>query len=187
MPDFVHGEFEIFSCVWSSIESLYLTSGLRNISSNTLLTNHEFKIIMTHVLSIPSTSNFFLPLIILSIVYKPIFRRNTIFKKKSFCLIFFLGVGMGMVVLMILSAIEYHMILAWTLHYFGSSFISPLPWSDCTHEWNSAACRDKDVKLESNSSLLNYTKANDKSVGIALDLTGNKSLSPEEDYWQWVA
>ena len=28
-PDFMHGDFETFSRVWRSIESLYLTSGLR--------------------------------------------------------------------------------------------------------------------------------------------------------------
>ena len=28
-PDFMHGDFEMFSCVWRSIESLCLTSGLR--------------------------------------------------------------------------------------------------------------------------------------------------------------
>ena len=29
-PDCMHGDFETFSRVWRSIESLYLTSGLRN-------------------------------------------------------------------------------------------------------------------------------------------------------------
>ena len=28
-PDFIHGDFEMFSRVWRSIESLFLTSGLR--------------------------------------------------------------------------------------------------------------------------------------------------------------
>ena len=28
-PDFMHGDFEMFSRVWRSIESLFLTSGLR--------------------------------------------------------------------------------------------------------------------------------------------------------------
>ena len=30
-PDFMHGDFEMFSRVWRSIESLFLTSGLRKI------------------------------------------------------------------------------------------------------------------------------------------------------------
>lgn len=41
-----------------------------------------------------------------------------------------------MVVLSLLVALYYNMIVAWVFFYFGSSFTSQLPWSNCRNEWN---------------------------------------------------
>ena len=50
------------------------------------------------------------------------------------------GNGCAMLATSALAAIQYNVILAWSLHYFFSSMRSHLLWSDCDNEFNTQMC-----------------------------------------------
>ncbi|XP_010962758.3 sodium- and chloride-dependent betaine transporter isoform X1 [Camelus ferus] len=52
------------------------------------------------------------------------------------------GIGLASVVIEAYLNIYYIVILAWALFYLFSSFTSELPWTACTHSWNTEQCRD---------------------------------------------
>merc|ERR1712038_1979616 len=72
----------------------------------------------------------------------------------------FKGLGYAMIAATCFVAIYYNVIMAWTLFYMFSGFQSTLPWQNCTEGINSYACN--------NASL------------------GNMSVSPAEDYFNYV-
>uniref|UniRef100_A0A8C4MP11 Transporter n=1 Tax=Equus asinus asinus TaxID=83772 RepID=A0A8C4MP11_EQUAS len=51
------------------------------------------------------------------------------------------GIGTASVVIESYLNIYYIVILAWALFYLFSSFTSELPWTTCTHNWNTGMCR----------------------------------------------
>ena len=57
------------------------------------------------------------------------------------------GNGYAMLATSILAAIQYDVILAWSLHYFFSSFGSKLPWSDCENEYNTELCTPPGINM----------------------------------------
>ena len=62
-----------------------------------------------------------------------------IFLKRQatlFLHVFFLGVGIGMIVISFIGNIYYNMIIAWSLYYMFASFQATLPWDGCHHEYN---------------------------------------------------
>ena len=57
------------------------------------------------------------------------------------------GNGYAMLAISILAAIQYDVILAWSLHYFFSSFGSKLPWSDCHNAYNTEYCTPPGINM----------------------------------------
>jgi len=72
----------------------------------------------------------------------------------------FKGLGYAMIAATCFVGIYYNVIMAWTIFYMFSGFASELPWANCTEGVNSYACN--------NASL------------------GNASVSPAEDYFNYV-
>ncbi|XP_066864512.1 sodium- and chloride-dependent betaine transporter isoform X3 [Kogia breviceps] len=52
------------------------------------------------------------------------------------------GIGLASVVIEAYLNVYYIIILAWALFYLFSSFTSELPWTACTHSWNTGHCMD---------------------------------------------
>ena len=50
------------------------------------------------------------------------------------------GIGYAMLATTVFAAIEYVVIIAWSMHYFFNSITSKLPWSDCGNRFNSPFC-----------------------------------------------
>ncbi|XP_060076525.1 sodium-dependent proline transporter-like [Ylistrum balloti] len=65
------------------------------------------------------------------------------------------GIGAGALIVLFVISTYYNMIIAWTLFYLGSSFLTPLPWDNCDNSWNTANCIIN--KPLHNTSLYNYT------------------------------
>lgn len=51
------------------------------------------------------------------------------------------GIGLASVVIEAYLNVYYIIILSWALFYLFSSFTSELPWTACTHSWNTGTCR----------------------------------------------
>ncbi|KAK3082548.1 hypothetical protein FSP39_009412 [Pinctada imbricata] len=110
----------------------------------------------------------------------------------------FKGIGIGMIVVLCVSGLYYNIIVAWTLHYLGSSFINPLPWTDCNNNWNTGDCIRNEVRdVIRNTSVYNSSDVGSYLNGSIYNVTGGNSsveryvvqvgsISPEEDYWQYV-
>ncbi|XP_060071373.1 sodium- and chloride-dependent glycine transporter 2-like [Ylistrum balloti] len=98
----------------------------------------------------------------------------------------FKGVGVGMVIAIGIIGLYYNVIIAWTLFYIGNSFISPLPWSTCSNDWNTDTCGVRiGNNTDTNSSfILSVT-------GLDLHNSTNdvsptfKGLTSEEEFWQY--
>ncbi|KAB0394612.1 hypothetical protein E2I00_010962 [Balaenoptera physalus] len=52
------------------------------------------------------------------------------------------GIGLASVVIEAYLNVYYIIILSWALFYLFSSFTSELPWTACTHSWNTEGCVD---------------------------------------------
>ncbi|XP_055892033.1 sodium- and chloride-dependent glycine transporter 2-like isoform X2 [Biomphalaria glabrata] len=52
----------------------------------------------------------------------------------------FKGIGIGQIIVNIISGWYYVLLIAWVLIYMVHSFRSPLPWTICGQEWNSPLC-----------------------------------------------
>ncbi|TEA40376.1 hypothetical protein DBR06_SOUSAS23610004, partial [Sousa chinensis] len=52
------------------------------------------------------------------------------------------GIGLASVVIEAYLNVYYIIILSWALFYLFSSFTSELPWTACTHSWNTEHCMD---------------------------------------------
>lgn len=50
------------------------------------------------------------------------------------------GLGVSMVMITFWSGVYYVVIIAWSFYYLFSSMTSDLPFSDCTHSWNTGSC-----------------------------------------------
>ena len=57
------------------------------------------------------------------------------------------GNGYAMLATSIYAFIQYDVILAWSLHYFFSSFGSKLPWSDCNNAYNTELCTPPGINM----------------------------------------
>ena len=82
-------------------------------------------------------------------------------------LIYFAGLGWGMVIATSFCAMYYNVIIAWVLYYLGMSFCKKLPWADCNHIWNTDHCLNR-----------GDTEPNKTSVD------GNTFVTPEEEFWE---
>ena len=70
----------------------------------------------------------------------------------------FSGVGFTMVVVCLVITMYYNVIVAWIFFYLFSSMTSKLPWTDCTNDWNTEFCVDKEIKdLRNNMTRYNLT------------------------------
>ena len=88
----------------------------------------------------------------------------------------FAGAGIATVVISFLFTTYYNVIITWSFFYLFNSFKKVLPWADCDHDWNSDNCFDGSNKTVTNP-LTNKTK---------IILRGNDSLSPTEDFYEYV-
>ena len=52
----------------------------------------------------------------------------------------FPGIGWAVVLIAFYTDFFYNVIIAWSLHFFFSSFTSHLPWTTCTNAWNTPNC-----------------------------------------------
>ncbi|KAL4223921.1 hypothetical protein ACF0H5_017383 [Mactra antiquata] len=87
---------------------------------------------------------------------------------------FFKGAGIATVVISFLFTTYYNVIITWAFYYLFSSFTSKLPWSDCSHTWNSEKCFDG-----SNKTVI------DTDTGATYVIPrDNNSLSPTEDFYE---
>lgn len=68
--------------------------------------------------------------------------------------------------------IYYIVILAWALFYLFSSFTSELPWTTCTHNWNTEHCMD----------FLNHS-------GASTETPSENFTSPVMEFWEesWMS
>ncbi|EDV19674.1 uncharacterized protein TRIADDRAFT_33097 [Trichoplax adhaerens] len=58
---------------------------------------------------------------------------------KNICPMF-KGLGFAMIASCIVIVIYFHIVIAWSLYYFYSSFFPILPWAECNNTWNTALC-----------------------------------------------
>ncbi len=49
--------------------------------------------------------------------------------------------GIGTTIMLFHTNAYYIIVLAWTLHFFFSSFAAELPWATCGNWWNTEHCR----------------------------------------------
>ncbi|KAK4318106.1 hypothetical protein Pmani_010874 [Petrolisthes manimaculis] len=68
----------------------------------------------------------------------------------------FSGVGWGMVMIPLMTAIYFNVILAWTFFYTFFSFSSVLPWGHCDNDFNSPECYIKEAGDECKKQSLYY-------------------------------
>ncbi|XP_033738613.1 sodium- and chloride-dependent glycine transporter 2-like [Pecten maximus] len=102
----------------------------------------------------------------------------------------FKGVGVGMVIAIGIIGLYYNVIIAWTLFYIGNSFISPLPWSTCSNDWNTDTCgvRVGDNTGRNISFIPNVTRLNETLQNSTINyhvLSTVKGLTSEEEFWQY--
>ncbi|CAL4138729.1 unnamed protein product [Meganyctiphanes norvegica] len=72
----------------------------------------------------------------------------------------FSGLGWAMIMVTLLTAVHYNMILCWTFFYTFASFSAPLPWSDCSNDFNSIGCYTREGAEECrNQSLFFYNNS----------------------------
>ena len=57
------------------------------------------------------------------------------------------GIGYAMLATTIFAAIEYVVIIAWSMHYLFSSMRSKLPWTDCENKFNSPFCTPSGMNM----------------------------------------
>jgi len=104
-----------------------------------------------------------------------------------------LGISWCQLILAGLGNIYYIVIIEWLLYYIGSSFLSPLPWSNCNNEWNSPNCITNRGALKGDSLSLNESIAtNNDSLTYMLNTTtnligyGNETsyVTAQEEFWQ---
>lgn len=81
---------------------------------------------------------------------------------------FFKGAGIATVVISFLFTTYYIVIITWAVYYMFHTFSSKLPWTDCSHDWNSKYCNDGFNASDTSGS---------QSMGLAYDVmsggTGN--------------
>ncbi|XP_064112522.1 sodium- and chloride-dependent glycine transporter 2-like [Macrobrachium nipponense] len=81
------------------------------------------------------------------------------------------GVGWGMVITSLLTALYFNVIISWSLYYTVASFASVLPWSHCSNDYNSLECYSEEEALVcQNNSLFFYNKTcltADQYCGVA--------------------
>ncbi|XP_069938447.1 sodium- and chloride-dependent glycine transporter 1-like isoform X1 [Cherax quadricarinatus] len=88
----------------------------------------------------------------------------------------FSGLGWGMVMLSLLTAIYFNVIIAWTFFYTVASFSSQLPWARCDNYFNSPECfTEEDASVCKNNSLYYYNRT-------CLDTHEYCSLASLSDY-----
>ncbi|XP_021369982.1 sodium- and chloride-dependent glycine transporter 2-like isoform X2 [Mizuhopecten yessoensis] len=94
-----------------------------------------------------------------------------------------------MVIAIGIIGLYYNVIIAWTLFYIGNSFISPLPWSTCSNDWNTDTCGARGSNITGRNSsnitgvngiLQNSTNSYHASVTNAIN-----GLTSEEEFWQY--
>jgi hypothetical protein len=104
-----------------------------------------------------------------------------------------LGISWCQLILAGLANIYYVVIIEWLLYYIGSSFLSPLPWSNCNNEWNSPNCITSRGVLKGNSLSMNASIAsNNDSVTYMSNTTttligygnGTAYVTAQEEFWQ---
>lgn len=93
-----------------------------------------------------------------------------------------------MLTLVAISGVYYNVIVSWTLYYFGNSFLSPIPWSNCDNEWNTAACYMRRNANQSVSNVSMVTGQNTSGVYMnystsLLNISIEKKTSAEE-FWE---
>lgn len=83
------------------------------------------------------------------------------------------GIGFAVVIINILMLSYYNTLQAYALYYLFNSFKSPLPWSDCLHEWNTDNCHLRtnfsnltDRSIPSNEFFVRKMLGSYKSTGI---------------------
>ena len=100
---------------------------------------------------------------------------------------------MGMIILMGIAGLYYNIIIAWTLYYLGSSFMSPLPWRSCDNVCNNDG--DINDRVGTGSNYTNYTVAHNTTFAGRNISTANTTMSlvnartaitSEEEFWQLV-
>ncbi|RUS79168.1 hypothetical protein EGW08_013076 [Elysia chlorotica] len=79
---------------------------------------------------------------------------------------FFKGAGLATVVISFLFTTYYIVIITWAFFYMFHTFSSELPWSDCSHDWNSDLCRDGASTLASSAYTATSGSGNDTSLPL---------------------
>ncbi|XP_048752269.2 sodium- and chloride-dependent betaine transporter-like isoform X2 [Ostrea edulis] len=111
----------------------------------------------------------------------------------------FKGIGVGMFIFNLVVIFYYNLINAWALYYMGSSFYSPLPWTNCDNEWNTKHCitesytsdtNNSTVILNNSSLVVNSSNSNDLDwlLNTSAILHGrvNESIvqtTSQEEFW----
>ncbi|KAK2159537.1 hypothetical protein LSH36_151g05026 [Paralvinella palmiformis] len=100
----------------------------------------------------------------------------------------FKGLGYAMFAISTLVSIYYNVLIGYTLFYFFASFQSPVPWSDCTNWWNTAACSLNRhavniTQLEATTDSDIAAATNNMTVHNASDIL--ELVSPAQEYWEY--
>ena len=106
----------------------------------------------------------------------------------------FSGVGVGMIIVIGIAGLYYNIIIAWTLYYLGSSFMSPLPWRSCDNEWNTDGCitdraeassNSTNISVTLNTTLLGLTGSSYNMTNMVTGLVNaSDAITSEEEFWQ---
>ncbi|CAL8084404.1 unnamed protein product [Orchesella dallaii] len=92
------------------------------------------------------------------------------------------GVGYTVALIAFYVDFYYNVIIAWALHFFISSFFSPLRWSNCNNLWNTPSCREQ--YGDRNSSLTNDTfDSENANFTTEIPLTADKQKTPADEYF----
>ncbi|XP_046582683.1 sodium- and chloride-dependent glycine transporter 2-like isoform X2 [Haliotis rubra] len=119
----------------------------------------------------------------------------TVFRKESFtCVVpdvwslcpLMKGIGIGMLILCVVSAVYLNVICGWAMYYAISSFSDILPWTNCNNTWNTDSCvtgfkaLNQRVNGVFNSTSLNKTNTFNATYTIETSYGNTTSLEDSE-------
>ncbi|XP_033758838.1 sodium- and chloride-dependent GABA transporter 2-like [Pecten maximus] len=93
------------------------------------------------------------------------------------------GIGAGALFVLFVVNTYYNLIIAWTLFYLGCSFFSPLPWTSCENDWNTANCSTNRTG-ESFEKVHQYTNGSN-TTNVSQTSSNFKLVTSEEEFWRY--
>ncbi|KAI6241590.1 Transporter [Aphelenchoides fujianensis] len=114
-----------------------------------------------------------IPLFYMELALGQYYRKGAISTWGRICPLF-KGIGYCVIMTALYTDFFYNVIIAYSLHYFFSSFKPTLPWTSCQNDYNSKACYEpsysaqtRDFECASAPTFINATQSNLRPVSAA--------------------